>query len=157
MDTSMTQDDLIINDSFISDIDRKLKEAYDQEKKLRNQYDNIKENYSYEIKDNKKIYYINDESSINSKIPLLEYIENIKKSAEYAGDLELSMTAINYDITIYVYTSLNDNYYQLYYIFGQEKQISEENIKDILFIAFNNDNHYDIFLCNIFGSLSVIL
>ena len=37
-------------DSFISDIDRKLKEAYEQEKKLRNQYDNIKkEKNSHQI------------------------------------------------------------------------------------------------------------
>ena len=60
-----------------------------------------------------------------------------------ADILELSMIAINYVITIYVYTSLDDNYYQLYYIFGKEISISEKNIKDILLFEFNN-NHYHI-------------
>ena len=41
------------------------------------------------------------------------------------------MTTINCDMTIYVYTSLDDNYYQLYYIFEKENPISEKNIKDI--------------------------
>ena len=69
-----------------------------------------------------------------------------------ADILELSMIAINCIITIYVYTSLDDNYYQLYYIFGKEISISEKNIKDILLFEFNN-NHYHILICHIFGSL----
>ena len=44
---------------------------------------------------------------------------------------------------MYIHTSLDDNYYQLYYIFGKEISISEKNIKDILLFEFNN-NHYHI-------------
>ena len=63
------------------------------------------------------------------------------------------MTAINYDESIYVYTSLNDNFYQLYYIFGKEKAINDRNWKDIIFIEFNN-NHYNILIHNFFISLT---
>ena len=35
-------------------------------------YGNIKDNYAYEIKNNKKIYYIDEDLSNNSKTPHLE-------------------------------------------------------------------------------------
>ena len=66
-------------DSFISDIDRKLKEAYDQEKKLRNQYDNIKKEKEGKIEQLK--YQIENEKKKN-KIKL-EELEN--KLEEYEG------------------------------------------------------------------------
>ena len=64
------------------------------------------------------------------------------------------MTAINYDVSIYVYTSLNDNFYQLYYIFVKEKAINDQNLKDIIFLEFNNNNHYNILIHNFFISLT---
>ena len=66
-------------DSFISDIDRKLKEAYEQEKKLRNQYDNIKKEKEGKIEQLK--YQIENEKKKN-KIKL-EELEN--KLEEYEG------------------------------------------------------------------------
>jgi len=78
-------------------------------------YDKIKDNFEYEIKNGEKIYYIPDEITTHSKIPLLQYIKNIKLNKQFSGDLELSCAFIIYN-----------------------------NIKDILFLEYGNNNHYNI-------------
>ena len=60
-------------------------------------FDKIKENFEYEYENGEKIYYIHDEITTHSKIPLLQYINNIKLNKQYAGDLELSCASSIYN------------------------------------------------------------
>ena len=86
--------------------------------------------YAFENKDNFANFILQDEG-----ITTEQYIEKIKLNKRFAGDLEISICSILYQINIYVYSYSKDGYkfYNEY-----ESQGSNENI----YIGFINMNHF---------------
>ena len=118
-------------------------------------YNNLKDNFEYIIRDGKKFYFINDDyNNNNSKIPLLDYIENIKNTYQYAGDLEISLASVIYNkiivILIYEYNNeLNLNGYKVYNKFCPNNiKINENNLDNYIFIEYEQNNHYNLLIYN---------
>ena len=86
--------------------------------------------YAFENKENFTNYILSDEGLTTE-----QYIEKIKLNKRFAGDLEISICSILYQINIYVY-SYNKDGYKLYNAY--KSQGSNENI----YKGFINMNHF---------------
>ena len=86
--------------------------------------------YAFENKENFTNFILSDEGLTTE-----QYIEKIKLDKRFAGDLEISICSVLYQINIYVYSYRKDGY-KLYYVY--ESQDSNENI----YIGFINMNHF---------------
>ena len=65
-------------------------------KKIKINYETIKNNFPYEMDENNNIiYYINNNVYNDSKIPLIKYLKTIEKYGTEAGDLEISSASKN--------------------------------------------------------------
>ena len=95
----------------------------------------------------KKSYYKDKGLTINNNneiVPISEYIDKIKFSQQWSGDVEISETSIVYNINIVIYkvnkienNKCNLSYYNLY------GDLKNDN-KPLIFVALLDNKHYQL-------------